>query len=157
MFRPHLRIRMGTAGVKEANCFITYGRFAMLKLPFVAPKLRLRRVQKKWKKRAKNEKLRFAKKKFYFCMFTSWTFFWGSVRIEKVAWGRCARQNFFLTFRHQLRCAISEISSYNGLIFSESYFGAHHRYNRSCYLVTYNTQWHITIICSLHIAHIAHG
>ena len=90
---------------------------------------------KKRKNRAKNEKLRFAKKLFYFCVFTSWTLFWWSVWIGKVAWGKCACQKIFLTYRHQLRCAVLEISSYKGLIFSQSYFGAQHRCNRSCYLV----------------------
>ena len=43
-----------------------YGRCAMLKLIFVAPKFRLRRVKKNGEKRAKNEKLRFAKITIFF-------------------------------------------------------------------------------------------
>ena len=75
-----------------------YGRCAMLKLIFVAPKFRLRRVRKRGKK-SKKWKIAFCKKKvFYFCIFTSWTLFWGSIRIEKIMWGRCARQKNFLTF-----------------------------------------------------------
>ena len=89
-----------------------HGRCAVLKLPFVAPKFRLRRVKKKGGKRAKNDKLRFAKTTIFFCVFTSWTLFLGSIRIRKVVWRRCARQKNFFTFGHQLRCAILEIASY---------------------------------------------
>ena len=39
--------------------------------------------------------------------------FRASLWIEKIAWERCSRQKFFLTFRNQLRCAILEILSYN--------------------------------------------
>ena len=45
-------IRMGTVGVKEAKD-TQYWRYAMLKLVFVAPKFRLRRVQKNGKKEQK--------------------------------------------------------------------------------------------------------
>ena len=93
-----------------------YGRCAMLKLPLVAPKFRLRRVKKRGKKEQKMENCVF------FCVFTSWTLFWGSIRIRKVVWGRCARQKIFLNFGNQLRCAISEISSYNiHYVFSNKY------------------------------------
>ena len=103
--------------------------------PFCSTQIKTAPSSKKGKKRAKNENCVVEKKLCYFCVFTSWTFFWGSVRIEKDAWERCARQKFFLTFCHQLRCAILEISSYKSLIFSESYFGAQHWCNRSCFLV----------------------
>ena len=43
---------------------------------------------------------------FYFCVFTSWILFWGSILIGKIVWGRCARQKKFLTW-----CEILEISS----------------------------------------------
>ena len=43
-----------------------YEMFAVHKLPFVAPKFRLRRVQKNGKKEQKNEKSRFAKNTFLF-------------------------------------------------------------------------------------------
>ena len=69
-----------------------YGMFAVHKLPFVAPKFRLR--SKKWKKEQKMKNR-------------------GSIRIGKIVWGRCARQKIFLNFGNQLRCAISEISSYS--------------------------------------------
>ena len=88
-----------------------YGRWAM-QLIFVAREFRLHRVQKRGKKEQKMKNCVLQKKLFYFCMFTSWTQFWGSMRIKKIAWGRCARQKNFLNFGNQLRCAISEISSY---------------------------------------------
>ena len=84
----------------------------MLKLPLVAPKFRLRRVQKNGKKEQKTKNRILQKTLFYFCMFTSWILFWGSIRIGKTVWGRCARQKVFLTFCRQLRCEILEISSY---------------------------------------------
>ena len=92
-----------------------YGRYAMLKLPLVAPKFRLRRVKKRGKK-SKKWKIAFCKNNFFFCIFTSCTLFWGSIRIRKFVWGRCARQKNFSNFGNQLRCAISEISSYGVFI-----------------------------------------
>ena len=78
-----------------------YGRCAMLKLVFVAPNFRLRLVQKNGKKEQKMKSRVSQKTLFYFSVFTSWTQFRGSIRIEKIVWERCARQNFFLTC-HQL-------------------------------------------------------
>ena len=88
------------------------GRCAMLKLVFVAPKFRLRQVQKNGKKEQKMKNRVLQKTLFYFSVFTSWKWFWGLIRAEKKVWGRCARQKFFLTFCRQLyiRCAILEIS-----------------------------------------------
>ena len=57
----------GYSGCGEGQRYLC-GRCAMLKLPFVAPKLRLYRIQKKGKKgqkRAKNEKL-FCKNNYFF-------------------------------------------------------------------------------------------
>ena len=65
---------------------------------FLAPKFRLRRVQKTGKK-AKNEKWRFAKKNFLFLRVHAW----GQCELKK----SCAREKFFLTFRR----AIMEILS----------------------------------------------
>ena len=48
-----------------------YEGFAMLKLIFVAPKFRLRRVKKKKQKVAQNEKLRFAKNECYIRVFVA--------------------------------------------------------------------------------------
>ena len=63
-----LRYQAGYWGC-EGNQLYHYGRFAMLKLPFVAPKFR---ELKKLAKKGKNEKLRFAKKTLsYFSVFTS--------------------------------------------------------------------------------------
>ena len=74
----------------------------MLKLVFVAPKFRLRRVQKNGKKEQKMKNRVLQKTLFYFCVFTSWTLFWRSIRIGNIVWGRCARRNFFFTFcRHK--------------------------------------------------------
>ena len=78
---------------------------------FVAPKFRLRRVQKMGKKEQKIKNCVLQKLLFFFCVFTSWTLFWASIRIGKPVWGRCARQKKFLNFGNQLRCAILEISS----------------------------------------------
>ena len=89
-----------------------YGMFAVHKLPFVATKFRLRRVQKNGKKEQKMKNHILQNKLFYFCVFTSWALFWGSIRIGKIVWGRFARQKNFLTFCRQLRCEILEISSY---------------------------------------------
>ena len=58
---------------------------------------------KKKKRKMKNRVLQ--QTLFYFCVFTSWTLFWGSIRIGKIVWERCARQKNFLNFWHQLRCA----------------------------------------------------
>ena len=52
-------------GCGASQCYHC-GMFAMHKVPFVAAKFRLRRIKKKWKKRAKNEKLRFAKNSILF-------------------------------------------------------------------------------------------
>ena len=68
----------------------------MLKLPLVAPKFRLRQVQKKGQKKGqKIKKCVFQKILFYFSVFTSWKWFWGSIWIEKIVWERCARQKKF--------------------------------------------------------------
>ena len=88
-----------------------YGRCAVLKLVFVAPKFRLRRVQKKGKKEKKMKNRVLQKIFFYFSLFTSWKQFWGLIRVEKMVWRRCARQKNFLTFCRQIRCEILEISS----------------------------------------------
>ena len=69
---------------------------------------------KKKKRKMKNRVLQ--QTLFYFCVFTSWTLFWGSIRIGKIVWERCARQKNILTFCRQLRCEILEISSYKGLM-----------------------------------------
>ena len=53
-----------------------YGRCAMLKLIFLAPKFRQRRVQKRAKKVKKMKNCVLQKKLFYFCVLTSWTKFW---------------------------------------------------------------------------------
>ena len=54
---------MGTLNVEEPNDNIV-GGLQCLNSVLLATKFRLRRVKKKGKKRAKNEKLRFAKKTF---------------------------------------------------------------------------------------------
>ena len=76
-----------------------YGRCAMLELNFVAPKFRLRRVQKREKK-SKKWKIAFCQKNF---------FIFACSQVEHSSGGH---QKIFLTFRHQIRCAILEISSY---------------------------------------------
>ena len=95
-----LGIRIGTVGEEEAY-----------KLPFVAPKFRLRRVRKNAKKEQKMKNHVLQKTVFHFSVFTSWKWFLGLIWVEKIVWGRCACQKFFLTFCRQLRCAILEISS----------------------------------------------
>ena len=60
-----LRYQNGYCGCRGSQRY-HYGRCAMLKLIFVAPKFRLRRVKKRREKRAKNEKLRFAKITIFF-------------------------------------------------------------------------------------------
>ena len=86
-------------GVEKANGTIIEG--VQYLVHFYSTQIQTASSSKKGEKRAKNKKLRFAKKLSFFCMFTSWTLFWGSIRIEKIGWGRCACQNFFLTFRQQ--------------------------------------------------------
>ena len=75
-----------------------YGMFAVHKLSFLAPKFRLRRVQKNGKKEQKMKNRVLQKTLFYFSVFTSWTLFWGLIRVEKIVWGRCARQKIFFDF-----------------------------------------------------------
>ena len=106
-----LRYQNGYCGC-GGNQRYHFGRCAMLKLVFVAPRFRLRQVQKNGKKE-QNMKNRVLKNElFYFCVLTSWTSFWGSMRIGKIVWGKCACRKNFLTFCRQLRCEMLEISSY---------------------------------------------
>ena len=91
-----LRYQNGYCGCRESQRY-DYGSCAMIKLPLVAPKFRLRRVQKKGKKEQKMKNCVLQKKTFH----TS--YFWESIRIEKIVLGRCAHQNFFFTFRHQFK------------------------------------------------------
>ena len=80
-----------------------YGTFAVHKLPCVAPKFRLRRVQKKWIKIAKMKHRVLQKTLFYFRVFTIWKWFCEVIQVEKMVWRRCARQKNLLTFCRQLR------------------------------------------------------
>ena len=73
-----------------------YGRCAMLKLVFVAPKFRLLRVQKKWKKRAKNEKSRFAKITIFFLRVHEWDIVLGVNTDQKNRVGKvCSPKKIF--------------------------------------------------------------
>ena len=51
----------------------TYGRYAVHELPFVEPKFRLLRVQKKGKKRQKIKNCVLRKRVFHFSVFKIWT------------------------------------------------------------------------------------
>ena len=101
VFWPPLGIKMGTVGVGEANDTI-YGRCAMLKLIFWAPKLWLRRVQNNGKKEQKMKNWVLQKNLFHFCVFTSWKWFWGLIWVEKMVWSRCARKNQHLINKYTL-------------------------------------------------------
>ena len=80
----------------------------MLKLIFVAPNFRLRRVQKKGRNEQKMKNCVLQKKLLYFCVIHELYVVLGvNIRIEKIVWKRCVlAKKIFLTFRHQLRCAI---------------------------------------------------
>ena len=108
-----LTYQNGLRGCDVRSQLYHYEMFAVNKVPFVAPKFRLRQVQKNWKKEQKMKNRVLPKTLFYFSVFTSWKWFWGLIRVEKMVWRKCNRQKIFLTFCRQLRCAILEISSYN--------------------------------------------
>ena len=78
-----------------------YGRCAMLKLIFVAPKFRLRRVQKRGKKEQKMKN----------CVLQKNAVLGNTDR--KIRVGKVCSSKLFFNFGNQLRCAILEISSYN--------------------------------------------
>ena len=109
-----LRYQDGYYGCRGSH----YGRCAMLKLVFVAPKYRLRRVQKYEKKEQKMKNRVLQKTLFYFCVFTSWKWFWGLIRVEKIIWGSVLAKKFFLTFCRQLRCEILEMNEFVPMILS---------------------------------------
>ena len=91
----------GYCRCKESQLY-HYGRFAMLKFRFLAPKFRLRQVQKNEKKRKRERKMKnrvLQKTLFYFSAFTSWKWFWRLIRVLKKWYGvGVLAKNFFLLF-----------------------------------------------------------
>ena len=99
-------MRMGTVSVGEANDTIMGCQQCINSLLQHCVEF------KKMEKRQKIKNCILQKTLFYFCIFTSWKWFWGLMRVEKNGMEQvCSPKNFF-DFLSPVRCEIFEISSY---------------------------------------------
>ena len=89
-----------------------YGRCAMLKLVFVSTQIQTASSSKIWKKRAKNEKSRFAKNTFLFQRVHELDIVLRVNTDRKNRLGKVCSPKLFFDLSPVIRCAILEISSY---------------------------------------------
>ena len=106
-----LRCQDGYCGCEGSQRY-HYWRCAMLKLIFVEPKFRLRRVQKNGKKEQKMKNRVLQKKLFSFACSRTGHYSGGQYGSEKSCGEVVLAKKIFLTFCRRLRCEILKISSY---------------------------------------------